>query len=156
LHAIGKIGVPDSALQTPEPLTESEQVQIRQHPLLRARVLRSAPFLAPQIPIVELHHERPDGQGYPYGLQPDVTPLGVRIVHVADTYDTMTSTGTKRAHHSDASAMAELWRYAGSAFDADVVEAFARSPRPLARAEAAGPRTASASPDPEPLEAALV
>ena len=49
------------------------------------------PFLAPHLPIVELHHERPDGRGYPHGLTADETPLLARIVHVADAFDAMTS-----------------------------------------------------------------
>ena len=64
---------------------------IRAHPVIGARILRSIPFLAPHLPIVELHHERPDGEGYPYGLRGDAIPLAARIVHVADAYDAMTS-----------------------------------------------------------------
>lgn len=156
LHDIGKIGVPDSILRKPDPLTESEQAEVRQHPVLGARILRSVPFLAPHIPIVELHHERPDGRGYPYGLHQDATPLIARIVHVADAYDAMTSTRPYRPRQSDASAMTELWRFAGSEFDAEVVEAFARSPRPLARAEADEATQAPVAADPELIEAALV
>lgn len=154
LHDIGKIGVSDAVLRKPDPLTESEQAHVRTHPVLGARILRSVPFLAPHIPIVELHHERPDGQGYPYGLRHDATPLVARIVHVADAYDAMTSTRPYRARQSDAAAMTELWRYAGSEFDAEVVEAFARSPRPLARAAVEDPTPPAAIP--EPLDAALV
>jgi putative nucleotidyltransferase with HDIG domain len=156
LHDIGKIGVPDAILRKPEPLTESEQAQVKQHPLLGARILRSVPFLRPHIPIVELHHERPDGQGYPYGLHENATPLVARIVHVADAYDAMTSSRPYRPRQSDASAMTELWRYAGSEFDAEVVEACARSPRPLARAEAEDALPVPKPADPEPIEAALV
>ena len=47
----------------------------RRIPSAGARILRSIPFLAPHIPIVELHHERPDGRGYPYGLRGDEIPL---------------------------------------------------------------------------------
>ena len=65
--------------------------------MLGARILRSVPFLAPHIPIVELHHERPDGRGYPHGLRGDDIPLAARIVHVADAYDAMTSARAYRA-----------------------------------------------------------
>lgn len=154
LHDIGKICVPDSVLRKPEPLTEAEHALVKQHPVLGARILRAVPFLAPHIPIVELHHERPDGQGYPYGLHADATPLNARIVHVADAYDAMTSPRPYRAHRSDAAAMTELWRHAGSQFDAEVVEALARSPRPIARAEAQVPTPVFL--ESEPVEAALV
>ena len=91
LHDIGKIGVPDEVLRKPETLTGPEFELIRAHPVIGARILRSIPFLAPHLPIVELHHERPDGEGYPYGLRGDAIPLAARIVHVADAYDAMTS-----------------------------------------------------------------
>ena len=91
LHDIGKIGVPDDVLRKPGALTDAEFDVIKQHPVLGARILRSVPFLARHIPIVELHHERPDGRGYPTGLRGDDIPLAARIVHVADAYDAMTS-----------------------------------------------------------------
>ena len=69
LHDIGKIGVPDEVLRKRGRLTAAEFDAIKTHPSAGARILRSIPFLAPHIPIVELHHERPDGLGYPYGLQ---------------------------------------------------------------------------------------
>ena len=127
LHDIGKIGVADAVLRKPGPLAPAEQAQIRQHPVLGARILRSVPFLAPHIPIVELHHERPDGQGYPYGLLADATPLAARIVHVADAYDAMTSARAYRAARSDAAAIAELRRCAGVEFDTDIVDALSRA-----------------------------
>ncbi len=68
LHDIGKIGVSDDVLRKPGALTPDEFELIKQHPALGARILRSVPFLAQHLPIVELHHERPDGKGYPHGL----------------------------------------------------------------------------------------
>jgi putative nucleotidyltransferase with HDIG domain len=127
LHDIGKIGVPDSVLRKAGPLTDSEYDQIKQHPVLGARILRSVPFLAPHLPIVELHHERPDGAGYPYGLQSDATPLAARIVHVADAYDAMTSARAYRGARSSSAALHELWRCSGTAFDAALVEALTLS-----------------------------
>ena len=66
LHDIGKIGVPDEVLGKPAALTASEFEMIRAHPVIGAHILKSIPFLEPHLPIVELHHERPDGRGYPY------------------------------------------------------------------------------------------
>ena len=71
LHDIGKIGVSDEILRKTGPLTPEEFEQIKRHPALGARILRQVPFLAPHLPIVELHHERPDGRGYPFGLRAD-------------------------------------------------------------------------------------
>ncbi len=90
LHDIGKIGVPDAVLLKPGSLTDVEFDIIKQHPVAGARILRSVPFLLPHIPIVELHHERPDGRGYPHGLRGDDIPMAARIVHVADAYDAIT------------------------------------------------------------------
>ena len=75
LHDIGKIGISDAVLRKPGPLTADEFELIREHPVLGARILRNVPFLAPHLPIVEFHHERPDGQGYPHRLQGDEIPL---------------------------------------------------------------------------------
>jgi len=127
LHDIGKIGVPDDVLRKRSGLTTAEFDVIKQHPVLGARMLRSVPFLAPHIPIVELHHERPDGRGYPFGLRGDDIPLDARIVHVADAYDAITSARAYRAARPPAEALRELWRCAGTEFHADIVAALANA-----------------------------
>jgi putative nucleotidyltransferase with HDIG domain len=125
LHDIGKIGITDDVLRKPGPLTPLEYEAIKQHPVTGARILRSVAFLARHLPIVELHHERPDGKGYPYGRMGDEIPVLARIVHVVDAFDAMTSARAYRPPRSAAEALQELWRYAGSQFDADVVQALA-------------------------------
>ena len=125
LHDIGKIGVPDDVLRKPGPLTAAEFDKIKEHPVLGARLLRSVAFLAPHIPIVELHHERPDGQGYPYGLCDEDIPLAARIVHVADAYDAITHARAYRGARSSGEALRELWRHAGTMFHAEIVGALA-------------------------------
>jgi len=125
LHDVGKIGVPDEILRKPGPLSPAEFEQIKRHPTLGARILRQVPFLAAHLPIVELHHERPDGKGYPFGLRGDEIPTDARIVHVADAFDAMTSARAYRRRRDPADAMRELWQCAGSQFDAEVVQAFA-------------------------------
>ena len=123
LHDIGKIGISDQILRKNGPLTAEEFEQIRRHPALGARILRQVPFLAPHLPIVELHHERPDGRGYPFGLRAEDIPLGARIVHVADAFDAMTSARAYRAARPAAQAFAELERHSGTQFDPASVEA---------------------------------
>jgi putative nucleotidyltransferase with HDIG domain len=125
LHDIGKIGVPDDVLRKPAGLTEAEYESIKQHPVLGARILRLVPFLAPHLPIVELHHERPDGRGYPHGLRGDDIPLPARIVHVADAYDAMTSARAYRSARPSGEALRELWRCSGTEFHAEIVGALA-------------------------------
>jgi putative nucleotidyltransferase with HDIG domain len=125
LHDIGKIGVPDEVLRKPGPLTPAEYDAIKQHPGRGARILRSVPFLSRHIPIVELHHERPDGRGYPRGLRDEDIPLAARIVHVADAYDAMTSARAYRRAMPSGEALRELWRCAGTEFHAEIVNALA-------------------------------
>jgi putative nucleotidyltransferase with HDIG domain len=123
LHDIGKIGVSDQILRKNGSLTTEEFEQIKRHPGLGARILRQVPFLAPHLPIVELHHERPDGRGYPFGLRAEAIPLAARIVHVADAFDAMTSARAYRAALPASEAFAELERFSGTQFDAACVEA---------------------------------
>ena len=100
---------------------------IKRHTLLGAQILRPIGFLAAHVPIVELHHERPDGAGYPHGLRGDDIPLPARIVHVADAYDAMTSARAYRSALPPAVALRELWRCAGTEFQADIVGALANA-----------------------------
>jgi putative nucleotidyltransferase with HDIG domain len=147
LHDIGKIGIPDEVLRKPGPLTDDEFEKIMEHPVVGARILRTVPFLLPHVEIVELHHERPDGLGYPRGLQGDDIPLLARIVHVADAYDAITSARAYRQGRSGAEALREIWRCAGTEYHADIVGALARTlpklaPAPEGRCE---PRPVSMS-----------
>ena len=121
LHDIGKIGISDNVLRKTTALSAEEFELIKEHPSLGARILRTVPFLAEHLPIVELHHERPDGRGYPHGLTAGETPLLARIVHVADAFDAMTSARAYRPALDFADAIRELWRCAGTQFDAEVV-----------------------------------
>ena len=127
LHDIGKIGISDHVLMKPGPLTPEEYELIKQHPGVGARILRSVPFLEPHITIVELHHERPDGKGYPHGLQGTEIPLVASIVHVADAFDAMTSARAYRPARATSEGLRELWRCAGAQFDAEVVHALAKA-----------------------------
>ena len=123
LHDIGKIGVADHILRKPGPLSADEFEQIRRHPGLGARILRKVPFLEPHLAIVELHHERPDGKGYPFGLLAESIPLDARIVHVADAFDAITSARAYRPARPPSAALAELQRHSGAQFDPASVDA---------------------------------
>lgn len=127
LHDIGKIGISDNVLRKPTALTPEEFERIKEHPTVGARILRTVPFLTEHLPIVELHHERPDGRGYPYGLTSSETPLLARIVHVVDAFDAMTSARAYRPALESTDAIRELWRCAGTQFDAEVVQALVQT-----------------------------
>jgi len=148
LHDIGKIGVPDAILQKPGPLTPAEFERIRAHTTLGARILAHVPFLSAHIPIVELHHERPDGRGYPHGLAGEAVPRLARIVHVADAYDAMTTARSYRGARPPADAVAEICRGAGTEFDAAVAQALA--------AELAVDTVVPAASSPEPVRAGVL
>jgi diguanylate cyclase (GGDEF)-like protein len=89
VHDVGKIGIPDSLLRKPAPLTELEREQVRAHAELAARIVEDV--LAPeQVEWIRTHHERPDGQGYPRGLRAHEIPEGAALLAAADAWDVMT------------------------------------------------------------------
>jgi len=124
LHDIGKIGIPESILTKPGPLTQEEWQTIRSHPVIGERILRPLDFLRPIRPIVRNHHENWDGTGYPDGLEHDAIPLLTRIVRIADAYDAMTSERPYRERPKTShEAFAELRHCADAAFDAHIINA---------------------------------
>ena len=126
LHDIGKIGVPDSVLLKPGPLSADELVQVRVHPALGAALLSPIPHLNGLAhSIVAAHHERWDGTGYPHGLAGAAIPLGARIFAVVDAFDAVTSDRPYRRAMPVSAALDELRRCAGSHFEPRLVDAFA-------------------------------
>ena len=123
MHDIGKIGISDEILRKPGALSAHEYEQLKRHPAVGAHILRQVPFLAPHIPIVELHHERPDGLGYPFGLRGDEIPVTARIAHVADAFDAITSARAYRPARGPGEAILELQQGTGTEFDPASVEA---------------------------------
>ena len=131
LHDIGKIGIPDSILLKPGPLTPDEWKTMRTHPEIGRRLIENIPFLRGAVPIVFSHHEKWDGTGYPRGLAAEDIPIGARIFAVVDAFDAMTfDRPYSKAIPFDA-AKAEIKRCAGAHFDPAVVEAFLRVPETL-------------------------
>jgi diguanylate cyclase (GGDEF)-like protein/putative nucleotidyltransferase with HDIG domain len=126
LHDIGKIGVADSILQKPGPLTPEEFEQMSKHPEIGARILGGS-GLDDIREWVKAHHERPDGRGYPLGLSGDDLPLEVRILSVADAYEAMTSDRVYRKAIGAEAARRELEAGSGTQFDGAVVATFLRA-----------------------------
>jgi diguanylate cyclase (GGDEF)-like protein len=125
VHDIGKIGVPESVLGKRGWLTADDWLEVRRHPEIGAEILSSAE-IHDVSGWVRAHHERPDGTGYPDGLDGAAIPLEARILAVADAYEAMTSDRVYRAALPPDEARAELMRGAGSQFDKHVVDAFLR------------------------------
>jgi len=91
LHDIGKIGVRDAVLLKPGRLTPDEYANIQEHAVIGAEILRPIVSLASVLPLILLHHERWDGQGYPTAILGKAIPLGARIIAIADAFDAMTT-----------------------------------------------------------------
>jgi putative two-component system response regulator len=96
LHDVGKIGVPDSVLLKPGPLTPEEFELMKRHPEIGDSLCKPLQSLRRVRPIVLCHHERIDGSGYPAGLKGDDVPLLAQIVGIVDVYDALTSARSYR------------------------------------------------------------
>jgi len=125
LHDVGKVAVPEAILGKPGPLDEAEWQIMRQHTVIGERILAAAPALRPVARLVRSSHERWDGSGYPDGLVGERIPLGARIITVCDAFDAMRQARPYAASMTEAQALAELHRCAGTQFDPRVVDAFA-------------------------------
>jgi diguanylate cyclase (GGDEF)-like protein len=127
LHDIGKSAIPIAILEKTRALDAEERLLMQRHSAIGERILGAIPTLQAVAPIVRAVHERPDGTGYPDGLERDDIPLCARIIAVADAFDAMTHDRPYRRAMPSALALAELRRHAGTKFDALVVEAFAEA-----------------------------
>lgn len=134
LHDVGKIRVPLPILNKPGTLTEEEWEVVKRHPSFGRELLEPTSLRAAGR-VVEQHHERLDGSGYPYGLRGDEILVEAYIVAVADTYDAMTTDRPYRKALRAEDAFAELERYAGVHYPTDVVRAFRKA---VKRVEANG------------------
>ena len=123
LHDIGKIGVPGHILDKPGKLTQEELAIIHRHPGKGARILEPIPAFQEVIPIVEQHHERFDGKGYPRGLSGEAISLGARILAVADVCDAMSADRPYRPAFPLDLVCDNIEKNAGLQFDPVVVRA---------------------------------
>jgi putative nucleotidyltransferase with HDIG domain len=124
LHDIGKIGTYDYLLDKPSKLTDEEFAIVKKHPAQGAEILEGIKQLKDVLPIVRHHHERIDGRGYPDGLKSEEIPAGARIMHVADSFDSMTADRPYRPAPGKGYAISELKKYSGAQFDPAAVKAF--------------------------------
>jgi putative two-component system response regulator len=148
LHDIGKIGIPDSILLKPGPLSRHEWEVMREHCQIGAKILqedalaetafdeclgrparcgegsRDNPFLKRAAVVALAHHERWDGTGYPRGLAGAAIPLEARIVAIADVFDALTSCRPYKPPYPERRAFQIIRDAAGSHFDPRVFAAF--------------------------------
>ena len=117
LHDIGKVGVPSAVLGRIRDRYIGEAAAVRLHPVIGEQILAPVRFLRPAARMVRSHHERWDGLGYPDGLRNGETPLGARLLAIADAHVSMAEVLTPEE------AVSRLSQAAGSRFDPELVEA---------------------------------
>ncbi len=131
LHDSGKVGIPDAILLKPGRLTEAEYEIMKQHPMIGSNALQSAQdvlgensFLTVACEIMETHHEKWDGTGYPAGLKGEHIPVSGRLMALADVYDALISERVYKAGFSHEKARELIIAGKASHFDPDIVDAF--------------------------------
>lgn len=123
-HDIGKIGVPDIILQKNSRLTDDEYSQIKQHPNIGIHILSNATIFNDILPIVEYHHEKFDGTGYPKKLSGNDIPYLARIAAIADSFDAMASRRAYRDSLPLDVIISEFERCKGTQFDPQMADVF--------------------------------
>jgi diguanylate cyclase (GGDEF)-like protein len=126
LHDIGKIGIPDSILRKPAPLTADEYHIVKQHVALGHMIVRDLPHLDLVRAGIRFHHEQWDGGGYLEGIHGEEIPLVARILGVADAFSAMTTSRAYRKAMPIREALRRLEDSAGSQLDPDMVIPFVR------------------------------
>lgn len=126
LHDVGKIGIPDAILCKPARLTKDEFTFIMVHPERSYEILRHIDQLKNALPGARHHQEMWNGKGYPHALAGERIPLHARIIAVADTYDSITSSRAYRAGRSHEFAIAEIARVSGTQLDPSMVAVFVK------------------------------
>jgi HD-GYP domain-containing protein (c-di-GMP phosphodiesterase class II) len=124
LHDIGKMGIPDSILLKPGPLTDEEWKIMKKHPSYAYELLYPITHLRPALEIPYYHHERWDGSGYPQGLKGEQIPLAARIFAVVDVWDAVTSDRPYRKAWTSKKALDHIRAQSGKHFDPKIVEIF--------------------------------
>lgn len=124
LHDIGKMGVPDSILLKPGPLTDEEWTVMRRHPDYARNFLNTIDYLRPAMDIPYCHHERFDGSGYPRGLKADSIPLVARAFAIVDIADALRSNRPYRSGWAEEQVHDHLRSLAGTHLDPELVPVY--------------------------------
>jgi len=124
LHDIGKLAVPEHILSKPGPLTSEEFQKVQAHPQVGADIIAAVPFPYAVAPLIQNHHERWDGRGYPRGLKGEDIPLGARVLFLVDYFDALTSNRPYHEAMTFEAALALIEQEAGKALDPRAVAAF--------------------------------
>ena len=122
LHDIGKVGIPDSILNKPGPLTDDEWVIMKKHPEYAYQMLYPIEYLRPALDIPFCHHERWNGKGYPRGLKGKEIPLAARIFSIVDVYGALNSNRPYRKAWKKEDIVNYIRENSGIFFDPEIVE----------------------------------
>ena len=117
LHDIGKVQIDLSVLNKPGKFNDSDWAEMKKHPEVGYKIVREIVFLKNSAKAILYHHERVDGEGYPYGVKGDKIPLFAKILTVADAYDAMTSDRPYKKALTQKKAIKELQKCADKEFD---------------------------------------
>ncbi len=124
LHDLGKVGISEKILLKKTKLTKKEYEAIKNHSQIGVDILRPIHFFHEILPLILHHHERWDGKGYPEGLKEEETPIGARIIAVADAYEALTSDRRYRRACSKKIAVEKIKKSSGTQFDPKIVKEF--------------------------------
>ena len=124
LHDIGKLAIPEAILHKPGKLSPIEYEFVKKHTDIGAELLASTEGLKHLAPFVRHHHERWDGNGYPWGLKGNNIPLEARILNVCDSVETMASDRPYHRAKSIDEIVKEVLRCSGTQFDPEVANVF--------------------------------
>lgn len=121
LHDVGKLGILDAVLLKPEKLTPEEIEILKLHPQLGSRLLADIDYLQHALPVVLHHHERWDGNGYPYGLKGEEIPRLARNLALLDAWDALTQPQVYRDAWERQQALDYLLQESGMIYDPELV-----------------------------------
>ncbi|MGD8188389.1 HD domain-containing phosphohydrolase [Brevibacillus ginsengisoli] len=125
-HDVGKVKVPLTILQKPGKLTSEEWEIMKLHTTYGREILEETnlPLLKKAGEIVEQHHERYDGKGYPKGLTGDKIAIEAEIISIVDSYDAMTTDRIYQKGRTKEAALEEIKRCSGTMYNPEVVKVF--------------------------------
>jgi PAS domain S-box-containing protein len=126
LHDVGKMAIPDQILQKGGKLSAQEWKLIGHHPVEAYELLRPVSALRAALDIPLYHHERWDGEGYPYGVKGEEIPFSARLFAIVDVWDAMQSERPYRGAFSREEAIQHIKKQAGKHFDPDIAREFLR------------------------------
>jgi putative nucleotidyltransferase with HDIG domain len=124
LHDIGMLAMPDFISFKPSTLSTDEWMVVHQHPEFGVAMLSELAFLAEALPIIEFHHERWDGGGYPRGLKGEEIPYLARICAITNIFDAMTSDKIYRPGFNRNEALEKMRAESGKVFDPVLLDQF--------------------------------